>query len=154
MTYRKPSKMIVAVVLVIGVWIGTICYVQRTRTIEGTWVDLFEQSSFFENQTIVEACGPDFDEAPWFAYYPRKGTAAGTMVENNRHSGEFISKYGQQPVAAYSVRFVGRRKVSALLGLGTLLDFGYGHLRATGSEFQVDRMISIHLIPDIHCDVR
>ena len=76
------------------------------------------------------------------------------MASANRKSGEFINEYGRYPVAAYHVKFVGRRKVSELLGLGTLLDFGYGHLGAFGSEFQVDRMTSIRLIPNVHCDVR
>lgn len=154
MLYRKLSLLIVAIALVICAWIGTISYVQRTRMIEGTWIDLFEGSSFFENQTVVDACGPYFDRAPWMAYYPSDATAEGRMVSANRNSGEFISKHGRYPVAAYHVKFVGRRKVSEFLGLGTLLGFGYGHLGAFGSEFQVDQMTSIRPIPHLHCDVR
>lgn len=154
MLYRKLSLILVAVALIICAWIGTILYVQRTRMIEGTWIDLFEGSSFFENQTVADACGPHFDRAPWLAYYPSDATTEGRMVSANRKSGEFISEYGRYPVAAYHVKFVGRRKVSELLGLGTLLGFGYGHLGAFGSEFQVDRMTSIRLIPDLRCDVR
>ncbi|WP_395332776.1 hypothetical protein WBP06_05865 [Novosphingobium sp. BL-8H] len=122
--------------------------------IEGTWIDLFEGSSFFENQTAADACGPHFHRAPWLAYYPSEATAEGVMVSANRQSGVFISEYGRYPVAAYHVKFVGRRKVSEFLGLGTLLGFGYGHLGAFGSEFQVERMMSIRPIPYVHCDVR
>lgn len=154
MLYRAPSLKLAAAGLGICAWIGTIPYIQRTRIIEGTWVDLFEGSVFFENQTVADACGPQFRNAPWLEYYPSEATAAGRMVEANRKSGELISEYGRYPVAAYSVTFVGRRKVSKFLGLGTLLDFGYGHLSGFGSEFQVDRMTSIRLIPKVQCDVR
>lgn len=154
MLYRTPSLILATVGLGICAWIGAISYIQRPRIIEGTWVDLFEGSVFFENQTVADACGPHFRSAPWLAYYPSEGTAAGRMVEANRKSGEFISEYGRYPVAAYHVKFVGRRKVSKFLGLGALLGFGYGHLGAFGSEFQVGRMTSIRLIPNVRCDVR
>lgn len=135
-------------------WAGSILFIQRTRTIEGTWVDLFEGSSFFENQEITEACSPSFPKAPWFAYYPREDTKAGALVKANRNSGQYITEYGQWPVAAYKVKFVGRRKVSEFLGLAPLLGIGYGHLGMAGSEFEVDRMLSLKPVSDVHCDVR
>lgn len=146
--------MLFALVAVIGAWVAIIMFVQRTRTVEGTWVDLFEGSSFFENQAISEACSLKFSDAPWFGYYPRENTKIGKLVKANRNSGQFISKYGPYPVAAYSVKFVGRRKVSEFLGLAPFLGIGYGHLGMAGSEFEVDRMVSIKPISNVHCDVR
>jgi len=63
---------------------------QRTRTIEGTWIDLFEGSRFFENEDISSACGPRFMDAPWLAYYPKVDSAEGKLIEANRNSGIFV----------------------------------------------------------------
>lgn len=150
----KGPFYLLALVLLVGGWSATICFVERTRTIEGTWVDLQEGSSLFEKQTIAEACSPSFDEAPWFAYYPPHNTPAGALVKANRGAGRFVSTQGTWPVSAYSVVFVGRRKVSELLGLAPLLGIGYGHLGASGSQFEVDRVLSIKPIANVHCDVR
>jgi len=143
MAHRKLSLIFCGVILVACAWVSTICFVQRTRTVEGTWVDLFEGSSFFENKTITEACGPSFYNAAYFAYYPPRNTKAGALLSANQGAGKFISDVGIWPVSAYSVTFVGRRKVSELLGLAPFLGIGYGHLSASGSEFEVDRVLSI-----------
>jgi hypothetical protein len=58
------------------------------------------------------------------------------------------------PVAAYSMKFVGREKVSEFLGLATLLGIGYGHMGMFGSEIEVECVISIAPIANVHCDVR
>jgi len=152
--FSKTFFNLLMVAIAILLWAGVILFQQRTRTIEGTWVDLFESSSFFENQTIQEACSPKFWSAPWFAYYPDENTKVGRMVRANRNAGSFMSEYGPYPVAAYSVRFVGRRRVSELLGLAPLIGVGYGHLSAHGSQFEVDRLISIKPIAKVRCDVR
>jgi hypothetical protein len=98
--YRRTPLPLLAALTIIGAWVATICFVERTRTIEGTWVDLFEQSSFFEDQTIAEACSPSFDNAPWFAYYPSENTTEGAFVSKNRGTGRFISDYSEWPVSA------------------------------------------------------
>ena len=137
-----------------GVWVGTVLYVERTRTIEGTWVDLFEGSSFFEGQNSVEACSPKFSKAPWFSYSSAAGMPARETLHKNQESGQLVSEYGPYPVAAYTVKFIGRRNVSELLGLAPLLGIGYGHLGMKGSAFEADKVISIQPIPNVRCDVR
>lgn len=154
MRLRILSRILTALIAVICIWAGTIAFVQRTRTIEGTWVDLFEGSSFFESQTLSQACSPNFSKAPWFSFYPKEDTPTGRLVNANRGSGQFISENGPKPVAAYTVTFVGRRKVSELLGLAPFLGIGYGHMGMDGSEFEVDRIVSIKPIADVYCDVR
>jgi hypothetical protein len=122
-----------------------VLFQQRTRTIEGTWIDLFERSVFFEGGTIATACSPKFRDAPWFAYYPKPDKADGKLVKANRGSGVFVSSYGEWPVAAYHVKFVGHHQ---LVGLA------FGHLGSFPSEYVVDRMISIKPVPVARCDVR
>lgn len=154
MVIRKLAKFLAILAVVSILWIVLIRYAERTRTIEGTWLDLFEGSSFFEGQTLAEACSGDGDDAPWFAYYPNKNTPQGAFLRANRNSGWYLSKYGTSRVSAYSVKFVGRRKVSKLLGLAPSLGVGYGHLASFGSEYEVDRVIMLRLIPDVICDTR
>ena len=120
-------------------------FLQRTRTIEGTWVDLFEGSRFFEGEGISSSCSAKFWDAPWFAYYPMDDSAAGKFIKANRNSGVFVSRYGNSPVAAYSVKFEGHHQI---LGLG------FGHLGASPSEYVVDRMISMEPIASVRCDTR
>lgn len=146
------------------VWSGFILFTERTRTIEGTWIDLFEGSTFFEGITLAEACGPSFEKAPWFNYSPNEKTPEGKLVAKNRHpyvshkkyenSGIFISKNGTWPVTAYSMKFVGRKNVHQYFGLSWIFGFGYGHLGGFGSEVEVDRVIAIKPIPHVICDVR
>ena len=118
---------------------------QRTRTIEGTWIDLFETSRFFEGQDISSACNPKFMDAPWFAYYPNGDSADYKLIDANRNSGKFISKYGKSPVAAYTVKFEGHHQ---------LWGFGFGHMGASPSEYVVDRMIFMKPIASPICDIR
>ena len=127
-----------------------ILFQQRTREIEGTWIDLFEGSSFFENQDIASACSPDFNSAPYFAYYPKRGTTEYRLVEANRQrldegSALFVSEHGVWPVTAYSVKFVGRHQV---------LGIGFGHFGSHPSQYVVERVISIEPIQFTECDIR
>ncbi len=136
---------VAGLVLVLG-----ITFQQRTRVIEGTWIDLYEGSSFFENEGVAYACGPGFRNAPYFAFYPKPGTSAHRLVEASRKTlkdgaAVFVSEYGVWPVAAYSVKFVGHHEV---------LGFGFGHMGSHPSEYVVDRIISIKPIPITECDVR
>jgi hypothetical protein len=125
--------------------VALVMFQQRTRTIEGTWIDLFEGSSFFEGQGLGQACTPRFWDAPWFGYYPKEETPEGKLIEADRGSGVFISEYGTSSVAAYSVKFVGHQNI---------LDVGFGHLGARPSEFKVERMISMEPIENVRCDIR
>ena len=125
--------------------VGLVFFQQRTRTIEGTWIDLFEGSRFFEGKCLSSACSPDFLDAPWLAYYPHRDSAAGKLIDANRNSGVFLSKHGSWPVAAYAVKFEGHHQI---LGLG------FGHLSASPSEYVVDRMVSIEPIASPKCDIR
>lgn len=148
---RKPTTSAVlitagaALVLALG-----ILFQQRTREIQGTWINLFEGSSFFEDKGIASACGPDFHNAPHFAFYPKPDTPEYRLIEGNRKTledgaGVFVSEHGVWPVTAYSVKFVGRHQ---LFGLG------FGHLSGHPSEYVVERVISIDPIPLTECDVR
>ena len=84
---------------------------QRTRTIEGTWIDLFEGSKFFEGQDISSACNSKFSDGPWFAYYPHSGSADYKLIKANSNSGNFVSKHGSWPVSAYKVKFEGHHQL-------------------------------------------
>lgn len=125
--------------------VALVLFQQRTRVIEGTWIDLFEGSRFFEGEGISSACSPKFNDAPWLAYYPRADSEAGKFIAANRNSGIFVSRYGTWPVAAYSVKFEGHHQI---LGLG------FGHLSGSPSEYVVDRMISLKPIASPKCDIR
>lgn len=115
-----------------------------TTLTDATWIDLFEGSAFFENTGIEVACSPKFRNAPWLAYYPHQDTAEGRLLRANRGAGIFVSKYGEWPVSAYHVKFIGHHQ---------LVGFGFGHLSASPSEYVVDRMVSIKPIPIARCDV-
>lgn len=99
---------------------------------------------------------PGFRQAPWFAFYPTPESKIGQDLSLARRTraGTFVSENGVWPVTAYRIKFVGRRKVSELLGLAPLVGFGYGHLSAFGSEVEVSRLISIEEIPAVMCDIR
>ncbi len=142
----RPQAFVVILVS-IAMLIALVLFMQRTRTIEGTWIDLFEDSTFFEGQTVEEACSPSFDDSPYFAFQPELGTAFYEMRNENigtRGKGTFISEHGNWNVSAYSVKFIGHQD---LFGL-------YGHLGSRNSQFVVDEMISMNLIDDVHCDIR
>jgi hypothetical protein len=118
---------------------------QRTRIIEGTWIDLFETSKFFEGQDITSACNSEFMDAPWFAYYPDGDIADYKLLKANSNSGRFISKHGNWPFGAYKVKFEGHHQ---------LWGFGFGHMGASPSEYVVDRVIFIEPIQSPICDIR
>lgn len=118
---------------------------QRTRTIEGTWIDLFETSRFFEGKDMSSVCNPKFMDAPWLSYYPDRASTDYNLIYANRNSGRFISNDGSWPVGAYKVKFEGHHQ---------LWGFGFGHMGASPSEYVVDRMISIEPIPSPICDIR
>lgn len=120
-------------------------YQQRTRTIEGTWIDLYEGQRFFEDQDISTACNAKFWDAAWFAYYPDRDSADYKLIYANRNSGRFVSENGIWPVGAYTVKFEGHHQ---------LWGFLFGHMGASPSEYVVDRMISMKPTPAPVCDIR
>ena len=125
--------------------VAVLVFQQRTRTIEGTWVDLFEGSSFVEGKGVDWACGPGFRDAGWLSYEPKPGSPEQRLMQAHGRPDVFVSEHGTWPVAAYSVKFVGRQDI---LGLG------FGHLAASPSEFIVERMISMEPIENVRCDIR
>jgi hypothetical protein len=50
------------------------------------------------------------------------------------------------PPAPYLIRFVGSRRVS-FFGLGYLMPVGFGHMSSWGSEYRVERLLSVKLLP-------
>ncbi|HEX8384183.1 MAG TPA: hypothetical protein VF592_12500 [Sphingomonas sp.] len=118
---------------------------QRTRTIEGTWVDLFEGSRFIEGEGLSSICNPNFTDAPSLAYNPEQNSSEGKLIKANRNSGVFVSRDGRWPVAAYSVRFDGHHQIIGL---------GFGHAGLSPSEYVVHRMLSIGPIPSPICNIR
>ena len=141
-----PTKAAVSVTVGAGaLLVVSVLFQQRTRTIEGSWIDLFEGSRFFEGEDLLTACNSDFMDAPWLDYYPNADSATGRLIDANRNSGTFVSKYGSWPVAAYSVKFEGHHQIVGV---------GFGHLGASPYEYVVDRMISIKPIASPKCDVR
>lgn len=146
MKRAAPTKSAILItVAAAALLVALVHFQQRTRVIEGTWIDLFEGSRFFEDEGISSACSPEFMGAPWFAYYPKEDSAAGKLINANRNSGIFVSKNGSWPVAAYSVKFEGHHQI---------LGIGFGHMSASLSEYVVDQMISIKPIASPKCDVR
>lgn len=123
---------------------------------EGTWINLFEGSSFFEGKSLAEACSHAFRHAPWLSFHldPRSNTWRDIEMASRTRPGRFISEHGEWPVTAYKLKFVGRRHVSELLGLAPVLGVGYGHLSSFGSEVVVEKLIAIEEIPAARCDVR
>ena len=145
MRHAALTRSAILVLAAVSALVSLVLFKQRTRTIEGTWIDLFEGSRFFEGQDISQGCSPAFMDAPWLAYYPQEQSAAGKLLKANRNSGVFVSKYGSWPVAAYRVKFEGYHRVFGL---------GFRHLGASPSEYVVDRMISIEPVRSPNCDIR
>ncbi len=131
---------------VLSLLVAFTIFQQRTRTIEGTWIDLFEGSRFVEGEGLLSVCNSTFIDAPSFAYDPNENSAVGELIKANRNSGVFVSRDGRWPVAAYAVRFKGHHQIVSRRG------FGHGGL--SSSEYVVHRMISIKPIPSPICDIR
>lgn len=152
----KSARLLIGVVAAACVWVGAIAWVERPRMMEGTWINLFEGSKFFEGAAINEACSPAFDRAPWLSFYPSPNSKIRHDLDTATRTrpGEFISPHGSWPLTAYRMKFVGRKQIGAFFGLAPLLGIGYGHLSASGSEIIVDRLMAIEEIPAVRCDIR
>ncbi|TCM19368.1 hypothetical protein EDF56_1033 [Novosphingobium sp. PhB165] len=149
-------RMLVGTAVASFVWAGAIAWIQRPRIMEGTWINLFEDSKFFEGETISEACAPHFHQAPWLAFYPAPTSKLWRDLNNasKTRSGKLVSPEGTWPVTAYKIKFLGRKRIGEFLGLAPVLGIGYGHLSASGSQVTVERLVSIQEIPAVLCDVR
>lgn len=156
MTTSNSIRLLLGLLVAACLWAGAITWVERPRFMEGTWINLFEGSKFFEGKNVSEACRPGFDRAPWLAFYPAPNSKMWHDLDtaSRTRSGTFVSPEGTWPVTAFRMKFVGRKRVGGLLGLSPILGIGYGHLSASGLEITVERLISIEEIPAVSCDVR
>lgn len=151
-------RLLQGAVAIACLWAGAIWWIERPRLMQGTWVNLFEGSSFFEGKSLHDACRSGsnfFYQASWFAYYPDPKSKIWRELDtaNRTRPGIFVSSDGVWPVTAYKVKFVGRKRVSRLLGLASILGAGYGHLSAFGSEVTPETLISIEEVPAVMCDI-
>ena len=140
---RGSATRKVALLIIAGALTSLAAYTtfqQRTRTIQGTWIDLFEGSRFIEGEGLSSVCNPNFMDAPSLAYDPEKDSSEGKLIRANRSSGVFVSRDGRWPVAAYSVRFDGHHQI---------IGRGFGHAGLSSSEYVVHRMLSIEPIPSV-----
>lgn len=125
---------------------GVALYKQRTREMQGTWIDMFEGSSFFEDMSLDQACTTKFYRtSSWLHYYPKLNSAVGKLLQTKENIGIYESEDGRWDMTAYSVRFVGHKNS---------VGFGFGHLSGWHSEVMVDRMISVVPIKGAYCDIR
>lgn len=131
-------------VAVLGVWAAQ-SYIERQRTIRGTWIDMFEGSTFLENSSLGDICSPRYREASWLEYNTPAHTPAWQQLRDIGHKGKFISKYGEWTAYAYEIEFVGRKRIFGL---------GFGHFGSWPSEFIVDRMTKLKPIKNLTCDIR
>ena len=152
----KPIRLLLGIIAIAFLWAGAIAWTQRSRTIEGTWINLFEGSKFFEAKNLSQSCGPAFWHSPWLAFYPSNTSKVFRDLDtaSRTRAGSFVSAHGEWPVTAYRMKFIGHKRGSEFAGLAPILGVGYGHLSASGSEFEVERLISIEELPNVTCDVR
>lgn len=126
---------------------GSVMHAQRSRTIEGTWFDLFEGSTFFEGQGVEQACSENFRDGAWLEFRHDDRSIDHRVLDQFAASSQFVSEHGTWSMGVYSVKFVGRKKYS-------IPGFGFGHLGSFGTEVEVDRMISMRPIAGVRCDIR
>lgn len=132
----------VAAVMAAGAWHE----IHRTRVIEGTWLYMFEGSSFFEQRLPDQECELNRHDASWLNYGIRQVYLRyGDERRSYPSAGTFRSQYGEWPMEAFEVRFEGRRN---------LMPWGGGHLGTSKSEYDVERMLSVKPIPGLTCTVR
>ncbi len=140
----KLAMAIAALFVIAHVGIG---YHERERTIEGTWMWQFEGSQFFETPPGKDPCRLLADRGSWLNYDPYQIYGSYNYRKSYPSRGTWTSQFGTYPLEAFSVRFVGRRRVS-ILGLG------FGHLGGWGSEYEVTRMLYAKPISNLDCRVR
>jgi hypothetical protein len=117
---------------------------ERTRTVEGTWLYMFEGSEFFEGPKSTNPCKLYAKRGAWLNYRPDRVYQKYNYENRYPSSGRYRSPDGEWRVEAFSVKFVGRQKYSLM---------GTGHFRLWDSLFEVDRMISATPIANLDCFV-
>jgi hypothetical protein len=127
---------------------GALMFVERTRTVEGTWLYMFEGSSFFEGQAPPSVCdlySTYSTNAAWLDLGPE--VIYENYDENSVYpsTGVYRSIDGKWRLEAFSVKFKGRRKLSLI---------GAGHLGYWNSSYEVDNIIAAKPISDVNCLVR
>lgn len=122
-------------------------YLQRTRTIEGTWLYMFEGSDFFEQRLPGHECDlySRRGRAGWLEYSLSQADPRSRQEYPRPNTGTYRSEFGVWPMDAFEVKFEGRKR---------LTPFGGGHLGLWKSEYDVHRMISVTPIAPLNCDVR
>lgn len=142
---KTKAKILIALVIVGSIAAGALHYKQRTRVIEGTWLWQFEGSDFFEKRLHGRECQLYLDEPSWLNYEPKKIYPSYTYQRAWPSSGTYNSeRYGQYRIEAFEVKFRGRK---------SLFLFGTGHLGGWNTSYEVDEMIAIRPIPNLHCKV-
>ena len=121
-----------------------VLFKERTRTVEGTWLYMFEGSEFFEGPKSADPCKLYAKRGAWLRYSPDKINKEYSYKNQYPSSGTYRSPDGEWRIEAFAVKFVGRQKYSLL---------GTGHFGLYDSLFEVDRMISATPISNLDCFV-
>ncbi|MCJ2184972.1 hypothetical protein MTR62_20115 [Novosphingobium sp. 1949] len=136
MTDFKRLGCLLAIVVLLGVGVAELRYVERTREIEGTWVLGHEASYFYEGKFPPKKCSVDY-WASWFQ----------DLEGIDPEASKLVMTWGNGRLnPTFSVRFVGRKVYSFFP------TFGYGHLNAHQSQYEVKRLITIR--PIASCRIR
>ncbi|RQW45919.1 hypothetical protein EH199_00640 [Novosphingobium sp. LASN5T] len=142
----KVAKIFLGLCALAVAWTCILSYVERTRTIEGIWSVAFECSEFFENAQPEDVEDQSCHDGSWIDYLYDKGRGENydRIMQHsfNPHTG----KVRIWPPAPYKIRFIGSKKV-ALFGIGYLIPVGFGHMSGWGSEYRVERLLSIKPLP-------
>lgn len=132
--------------LVTAMTIGGWRYAERTRVIEGTWLYMFEGSSFFEQQQPGHECDlyRDHGLGGWLNYELAAVDPRYRSEHPLPNTGLYRSRDGAWPLDAFEVRFIGRKR---------LMPWGGGHLGLWKSEYDVDQMLSVKAISGLSCEI-
>ena len=142
---RKRTLVLAVSLTAVFTGFAALQFQQRTRIVEGTWLWMFEGSDFFEKSAPGRECELYEHEPAWLNYSPTAIYPGYTYKRVWPSSGTYNSRrYGQYRIEAFEVKFRGRKRFSIL---------GTGHLRGWWSEFDVDEMIAVRPIPNLHCRV-
>jgi len=107
---------------------------------------MFEGSDFFEKLAPGHECELYEQDPSWLEYTPTEIYSDYTYKRIWPSSGTYDSRrYGQYRIEAFEVKFRGRKRFSL---------FETGHLGGWWSEFDVDEMIAVRPVPNLHCQVR
>ena len=140
----KSRIVLITALAVVAAGTGLLLFKERTRTVEGTWLYMFEGSEFFEGPKSANPCKLYAKRGAWLEYRPDKVYQKDSYEDRYPSSGTYRSSDGEWRLEAFAVKFVGRQKYSLL---------GTGHFGLYDSLFEVDRMISATPISNLDCFV-